>query len=110
MKYELTDGLLEQLAALSQLDITSDGKTELHRDLEQMLSYVNKISEFDTDNAFSNGSFSECTQRPGRDTISSLREDVPCRKTAPEQILSLAPRQVDSHYAVPNALNGADYS
>ena len=108
MKYELTDGLLEQLATLSQLDISSDDKATLHRDLEQMLSYVDKISELDTDNALIPGPFPECIQLPDCDTDSSLREDFPCRETAPEQLLSLSPRKADSYYIVPNAINGAD--
>lgn len=111
MTNKLTNELLEQLATLSKLELTDTNKTELCKDLEQLLAYVDKISELSTDDTLPFTHFSECTCHLDADNHSvtdtllpppGLREDIPRPAAHPEQLVALAPKQTESYYIVPN--------
>jgi len=115
MDHRLTDTVLEQLATLSKLELTDTNKTELCKDLEQLLTYVDKISELSTDDTLPLTHFPETICRPDAENPVAtttplqpgpkLREDIPCPDTHPEQLIALAPNQKDSYYIVPNSLH-----
>jgi len=110
----LTNELLEHLTTLSKLELTDSTKTELCKDLEQMLSYVDKISELPLDGIRPLTHFPECTSHFDVDLHAStdsflqpsagLREDIPYPTAHPKQLVALAPKQTDSYYVVPNSL------
>lgn len=109
MNNKLTDELLEQLATLSKLEVSDSDKTELRKDLAQMLAYVDKLRELNTEGTPPLTHFPECTRK--LDTVcaatsasssSELRKDVPCQQPDSEQFVTLAPKQADGHYVVPN--------
>lgn len=45
----ITNETLQQLANLSALELSSDECSELSKDLERILSYVDQLAELDTD-------------------------------------------------------------
>lgn len=106
MKHQLTDELLEQLATLSKLDLETTERTSLYQGLKEILTYVEKINDLNTDNIPPLTHFPECTKRIDGSTDSPLRKDYVFRETHPEQLLALAPRQSASYYIVPNTFNG----
>ena len=110
----LTNELLEHLTTLSKLELTDSTKTELCKDLEQLLAYIDKISELPLDDITPLTHFPECTSQFDADyhastdtplkPSSGLREDIPCPAVHPKQLVALAPKQTDSYYVVPNTL------
>ncbi len=115
MEYKLTDELLEQLATLSKLEITNSDKTELRKDLTQMLTYVDKLGELCTDDTLPLTHFPECTllldagPSASSDSVQSLRlrEDIPCPQSHPEQFIALAPKQEAPYFVVPNTFHNS---
>ena len=111
MKSKLSDTVLEQLATQSKLELTDSDKTELRRDLVQMLTYVDKLRELNTEDSPTLTHFPECickidtvrsvSSAPAQSS-SPLREDIPGSQLPSELLLSLAPRKDDRYYIVPN--------
>lgn len=114
MDHRLTDNIFEQLTTLSKLKLTDTNKTELCKDLEQLLAYVDKISELSIDGTLPLTHFPETfchlgTECPTASTVPlhpapELRSDTPHLDIQPEQLVALAPKQRDSYYIVPNTL------
>ena len=106
MDNKLTDTSLEQLATLSKLNLSDSTKEDMRRDLSQLLAYVDKLNELNTENLPPLTHFSECIL-PFHDgsSVSGLRKDLPSPSPAPEQLVSLAPKHADSYYIVPNTLS-----
>lgn len=112
MTYRLTDEQLEQLATLAKLDLIDSEKNALRIELAQLLAYVNKISELPTENVLPLTHFPECIQQLSHSGVASvsdlgLREDFPNRTPHPEQFVSLAPKQQDACYVVPNTFQSS---
>jgi aspartyl-tRNA(Asn)/glutamyl-tRNA(Gln) amidotransferase subunit C len=47
---EVNDALIENLANLARLDFNEEEKEEIKKDLQRMISFVEKLNELNTDN------------------------------------------------------------
>ena len=105
MEIKLDSKSFEQLANLAKLDPSYTNKQELQQSLEQMLRYVDKLHDLCVDDIIPLTHFTEVTCRlDGTPPEAALRKDVPFLTPHPEQLVSLAPKQSESYYSVPNSL------
>lgn len=114
MENKLTDELLEQLATLSKLELNDSDKTELRKELEQMLAYVDTLSGLCTDDTLPLTHFPEFIRQLDAESFAAsgsapsvlrLREDIPDPQPQPEELIALAPKRDFSYYIVPNTLH-----
>ncbi len=47
---EINDELVDKLATLSRLEYDAEGKESVKKDLNQMIAFIEKINELDTEN------------------------------------------------------------
>lgn len=93
---EITSGMIDDVAALAKLNLTEAEKIQAKQDLEQILGYMEKIQELDTD-----------TTEPLMYVLSQrnvFREDIEEPGTERELILSNAPEQKDGCFLVPKTV------
>ena len=105
---------MDQLATLSKLELADSDKIELHKDLEQMLTYVDRLSQLNIENTLPLTHFPECIRQIDSDcavssasvqSVPLLRSDTPRPSLHPEQFTALAPKQDASYYIVPNTFH-----
>jgi aspartyl-tRNA(Asn)/glutamyl-tRNA(Gln) amidotransferase subunit C len=94
---KITKELLHKMAHLARIEIDPSKEDELMKDMEQIISWVEKLEELDTENVepLMHMSFEENTYRED-----ALKEDI-----AKEEALKNAPDRVDDFFAVPKVLN-----
>lgn len=97
MKNQISDETMEYVSILAKLSLTPEEREEARHDMEQMLDYIDKLNELDTD---------------GVEPLSHIfqmknvfREDeiVPFSGGC-EEILSNAPEKRNGSFAVPKTL------
>lgn len=89
--------LLKKLEKLSHIEISDDKRDETIAQLQNVLSFVENISDIDTDN--------EATKFTMAETPTALREDTPISSTEiADAILSHAPKSSDHSFAVPKII------
>ena len=93
---EVTDALLTKLADLSKLSFNEEEKTELKKDLQNMISFVDKLAEVDTANVEPLLHISE--------NKTSLREDVVCGEINNDAALRNAKKSLPPYFAVPKVI------
>lgn len=93
---EITSEMIDDVAALAKLNLTEAEKIQAKQDLEQILGYMEKIQELDTD-----------TTEPLMYVLPQrnvFREDIEEPGTERELILSNAPKQKDGCFLVPKTV------
>lgn len=93
---EITSEMIDDVAALAKLNLTEAEKIQAKQDLEQILGYMEKIQELDTD-----------TTEPLMYVLPQrnvFREDIEEPGTERELILSNAPEQKDGCFLVPKTV------
>ena len=80
---EVNDLLIEKLATLSRLSFTDQEKTEIRTDLQQMISFIEKLKEVNTEGVQPLLHMS--------DNVNILRDDVVQGSISREQGLKNAP-------------------
>lgn len=93
---EITSEMIDDVAALAKLNLTEAEKIQAKQDLEQILGYMEKIQELDTD-----------TTEPLMYVLPQrnvFREDIEEPSTERELILSNAPEQKDGCFLVPKTV------
>ncbi len=80
------------IAQMSHLDIHEDELQPLIKQLEDVLSYAERVQEI-----------AELVEEPSNKNVNVFREDVVV-KTNPESILSQAPEREDDFFVVPAIL------
>jgi len=94
---QVDDALLSKLEKLSFLKISQDKREEVISQLTEVVSFVNNLSELNTDGV--NDSFAMS------DKGTYLREDIPfCDKKINEDILKHAPQSDDGFFIVPKII------
>ena len=82
-----------KIAQISSLDIRDDEVQAMVKQLEDVLSYAERVTEVAAD-----------TQEPSTKNVNFFREDVVV-KTDPERILSRAPEREEDYFVVPAILD-----
>jgi aspartyl-tRNA(Asn)/glutamyl-tRNA(Gln) amidotransferase subunit C len=93
---EVTDALLTKLAELSKLSFNEDEKTELKKDLQNMISFVDKLAEVDTSHVEPLLHISE--------NKTALREDVVSEELNNDAALKNAEKSLPPYFAVPKVI------
>lgn len=91
------EALLKRLEKLSQIEIKDEKRQETIDQLQNILSFVENLSEIDTED--------EQTKFMMHETATQVREDVP-RDTSSvaDEILSHAPKSEDHLFIVPKII------
>ncbi|MDY0232656.1 MAG: Asp-tRNA(Asn)/Glu-tRNA(Gln) amidotransferase subunit GatC [Sulfurimonas sp.] len=94
---QVDDALLSKLEKLSFLKISQDKREEIISQLSEVVSFVNNLSELNTDGV--NGSFAMS------DKGTFTREDIPfCDQQINQDILKHAPQSDDNFFIVPKII------
>ncbi len=94
---KVDDALLSKLEKLSFLQINDDKREEIKEQLSEIVSFVDNLSELNTDGVDANFSMD--------DHPTPLREDsVKPSTQISEDILSHAPKSVDNFFIVPKII------
>ena len=92
------------VADLANLDLTSEERARMLRDLNSILDYVDRLSELDTSNV---APMSQVALRSGQTEIDATREDVVegLRKSLPHDVaLKHAPGSDGTFFKVPKVI------
>ncbi|MDR3347893.1 MAG: Asp-tRNA(Asn)/Glu-tRNA(Gln) amidotransferase subunit GatC [Helicobacteraceae bacterium] len=95
---QIDDKLLTHLENLAQLTIAGDKRAEMERDLTDILGFVEKLSELETDHI---DAISTIGDFPAR-----LRADQPYEESEVfESIISHAPSKDERYFVVPRVVS-----
>lgn len=87
-----------QTAALARLELTPDELAEFTRQLSDIIAYVDKINELDTDQV--------TPALPGAPLYNVVREDKPGPCLDRAAVEQMAPRFDQGHFVVPRIMEG----
>lgn len=94
---QVDDALLTRLEKLSFLKISDDKRAEIVEQLSEIVSFVDNLSELNTDNVDDKFAMN--------DESTFLREDIPlCDKQVNHAILKNAPLSADHFFIVPKII------
>jgi aspartyl-tRNA(Asn)/glutamyl-tRNA(Gln) amidotransferase subunit C len=93
---EVTDKLVDNLAHLSRLSFNDNEKTEIKKDLQKMISFVDKLNELDTSHVKPLLHMSN--------NINMLRKDEVKGSVTREEALSNAPEKTSKYFKVPKVI------
>jgi len=94
---QVDDALLTRLEKLSFLKVSDDKREEIISQLSEIVSFVDNLSELNTDGVDANFAMS--------DKATPLREDqVVQNTTVQEEILAHAPKSADNFFIVPKII------
>lgn len=94
---QVDDKLLERLEKLSFLKVSDDKRGEIINQLSEIVSFVDNLSELNTENVDDKFAMS--------DDATFLREDAPyCNTEINESILKNAPLSDDGFFVVPKII------
>ncbi len=94
---QVDDALLSRLEKLSFLKVADDKREEIIKQLSEIVSFVDNLSELDTDGVDDNFAMS--------DAATPLREDIPsCDTSVNDDILKHAPKSADHFFIVPKII------
>ncbi len=90
---------VQRVATLARLRLTDKEETELTDQLEQVLSYMDKLSEIDTANQLPFAHTFDMS-----DMMANLREDKVENKSNTDALLANAPERDETFFRVPKIL------
>ena len=93
---EVTDGMIEKLARLARLTFNEAEKEEIRRDLQRMISFVEKLNELDLTGVTPLMHMSS--------EVNVLREDEIKGSVTREEALKNAPAHDDQFFKVPKVI------
>ncbi len=94
---QVDDTLLSRLEKLSFLKVSDDKREEIIHQLSEIVSFVDNLSELNTDGVDGNFAMS--------DAATPLREDTPaCNPQINDDILAHAPKSADHFFIVPKII------
>lgn len=94
---EINDDLIAHISNLSRLSFEGDKKAEIKKDLNNILEFMGKLNEVNTDNVEPLIFLS--------DEINVLREDVPKQTITHEDALRNAPKKDSDYFRIPKVLD-----
>jgi aspartyl-tRNA(Asn)/glutamyl-tRNA(Gln) amidotransferase subunit C len=93
---KITAGEVERVALLARLRLTNEEISQLTRQLDDILEYMDKLNELDT------ARVEPFTHAP--DTANALRADAVTNQPNPEALLANAPDRDGTFFKVPKIL------
>ena len=96
MAQEISDKMIDELEILAKLDLSGEERERVRKDLGQMLDYIGRMNELDTE-----GVEPLYHVMPA---VNVFREDEETGSSSPEEILAGAPEAVDGCFRVPRTV------
>jgi aspartyl-tRNA(Asn)/glutamyl-tRNA(Gln) amidotransferase subunit C len=93
----ITDETIEYVGILAKLELSDEEKEQAKKDMSNMLEYVSKLNELDTENVEA--------MSHAFDVKNVFREDVVTNTEDRENLLANAPEQKDGCYKVPKTFD-----
>lgn len=93
----ITDETIDYVGILAKLELSDEEKEQAKQDMTNMLDYVSKLNELDTDNVE--------PMSHAFPVNNVFREDVVTNTDDREQLLKNAPEQKDGCYKVPKTFD-----
>jgi len=94
---KITDELVDHISHLARLKFEGDKKEAIKKDMENIISFMDKLSELPTDDVepliFMN------------DEVNVLREDDPKITVTQDQALKNAPKKDSDYFRIPKVLS-----
>lgn len=97
MDTKITDEMIDYIGILSKLDLPEEEKEQVKTDMEQILQYMNKLNELDTEGVL------ETTNSISLYNV--MREDEITNNDDSERMLSHAPQRKEGYYVVPKTID-----
>ena len=94
---EIKEEIVDHIAHLARLKFEGEGKTAIRRDLENIVNFMNKLSEVDTENVEPLIFMSE--------EVNVLREDIPQVTITQQEALKNAPKKDSDYFRIPKVLD-----
>ena len=94
---KITDQLVDHIAHLSRLEFKGEGKAAIKTDMENIISFMDKLSELDTSDVEPLIFMS--------DEINRLRDDIACETITHEEALKNAPKKDSDYFRIPKVLD-----
>ncbi len=94
---KITDETVEHIANLARLEFEGDEKIKIKEDLENIITFMEKLQEVDTDNVTP---LVFMTNEKNR-----LRDDVAELTVSHEEALKNAPKKDSDYFRIPKVLN-----
>lgn len=91
---------VKYVAELARLELTEEEQALFQPQLENIVKYVEKISEVNVDGVE--------PMMHGRPLVNAFREDVVRPSLDPEVALANAPKRVDDEFLLPKIVEGAE--
>lgn len=93
---QVDDKLIDKLAHLSRLEFENEAKEEIKKDLNRILSFVEKLNELNTDNVEPLVYMTE--------EVNVLRDDEVKQSITQEEALKNAPKRDSDYFRVPRVV------
>lgn len=94
---KISEEIVEHIAHLARLEFEGDKKQAIQQDMENIISFMNKLSEVPTDNVepliFMN------------DEYNKLREDIAVVSITQDEGLKNAPKKDSDYFRIPKVLD-----
>jgi aspartyl-tRNA(Asn)/glutamyl-tRNA(Gln) amidotransferase subunit C len=94
---KISEEIVDHIAHLARLEFEGDKKQAIQKDMENIISFMNKLSEIDTSNVepliFMN------------DEVNKLREDVAEVTITQDEALKNAPKKDSDYFRIPKVLD-----
>ncbi len=94
---QVDDALLARLEKLSFLKVSDDKREEIKEQLSEIVSFVDNLSDLNTDGVDAKFSMNDSSTRLREDTVSSSQ-------AVSQEILSHAPNSADNFFIVPKII------
>lgn len=96
MAQEISDKMIDELEILAKLDLSGEERERVRKDLGQMLDYIGRMNELDTESV-------EPLYHV-MPAVNVFREDEETGSSSREEILAGAPEAVDGCFRVPRTV------
>lgn len=94
---KITEEIVDHIAHLARLEFEGEKKEAIRKDMEKIISFMDKLNEVPTDNVepliFMN------------DEVNKLREDVSEETITQREALKNAPKKDSDYYRIPKVLD-----
>lgn len=94
---KITEDIVDHIAHLSRLEFVGKDKEAIMQDMQNIISFMDKLSEVPTDNVEPLIFMS--------DEVNRLRDDIPELTVSKEEALKNAPKKDSDYFRIPKVLD-----
>lgn len=102
---DITDEDVRRVAELANLELTSEERSGMRKDLASILGYIAKLNELDTSAVSPMSQISELLGDGSGRQSSELRADRPAASLNREEVMAVAPETDGAFFKVPKVID-----